>query len=1384
LQGTGPYYYAGGGGAGGSIWITASNLTGSGSIAANGGRSWSSPYGTGGGGGGGRIAIYYTNYTFSGVISVNGGSGSQPGQPGTVYTIPHEKTLALDTQVLGFLTTPFSVDSWSLNALAGQQVSLQQVNMSAPTVVFDFSGPNGWTGFTGITNQSALLTLPTSGTYTLTTRGTGGAGGTTYTFDLQETAETNITINTPFSGSLLANGQAQLFMFSVTNATPMLLTLDNAGAGNVTEVYVSLGRPPTRASYAYHSTIASSSSQQILIPQAVIGTYYALVYANHIPTPGTYTLSATTSSLFLTSVFPASLANGADATITLTGAGFAPSTIVQLQASDGTAYSPASASVDSFTQVTATFAANSVPVGRYSVKLSKADGSSSELTNAFQFTPGAQPNLVTSLTVPSVVGRHEPSSIEIYYANTGSAAMPAPLLLLTASQTPMFCAPADAQADAGEAFWTSVLPPGWHTNVQILASGQTPGVLQPGESNTVVIDYAGLVKPWLDINTIEFDLGVLQVTNTSPIDWGSLQSVMQPPNMPSDAWAAIYENLTKQLGPTWGAYVQTLDYDSGYLGRLGLNVTDIGQLLSFEAQRADAMNIVQYLSGSLDAYVATPGLALSFQRLFPQNISARYRISALGRGWFHNWDLSLSNAPDGSSVTVFGPGASIQTFLSSTLGGYYDDAGDYGQLTSIGANVFNLREANGNLEAFRSDGKLDYVQDPNGNRVSCSYTGKLLTSLTHSSGQLLTFTYNSSGLISKVADTAGRQTVFDYDATGQHLVSTIYPDATSAVYTYTDSGTASANATLAHDLTQITFSSTNDKYFSYDNQGRLASMNLNGGAQALNFAYDSQGGVLITDAYSQTTSFYLDNNGMLVKAQNPFADAVLFAYDANFNLTTFTDPTGRIYDFGYDANGNLTRFTDALGKTANLAYKTPLNRLASLLDANANLTTYANDTNGNLSSINYADGSVEKWSYDRMGNPLALTNRRGQAILFQFNTNGQPTAKIYPDGRTINYYYNTHFLPTNISDSVQGATRLAFDLRDYLTNIVYPSGKGFSFIYDSSGRRISRVGFDGYALNYGYDAAGRLATLTDGSNNMVVQYAYDANGHLTRETKGNGTYTTYAYNAAWQLASMTNYAPNGSIQSFFNYLYDIKGNRSGMTNMVGVTTYAYDDLNQLTGAIYPNARQVTYAYDSVGNRKILNDTGTNSNYVVNPLNEYGQAGGSTFCYDADGNITNQTSAAGTISYQYDAENRLVGVATPTNGTWQFIYDSLGNRTATVYNGATNQYLLDVFGLVDVAAEYDSTGNLVARYDHGLGLVAREDNGGNAAYYSFDVMGNTRQLTGNDGSILNSYDYDAFGAITSSSETVSNNFTLLGRFGISQLNQNTYFMRARYFDSCT
>jgi len=82
--------YNSGGGAGGSVFIQAMNVEGTGIIRAQGGRAVTAVYSSSGGsGGGGRVAVYYDELTLPvGNITAPSGSGPVPGSAGTVFLRP------------------------------------------------------------------------------------------------------------------------------------------------------------------------------------------------------------------------------------------------------------------------------------------------------------------------------------------------------------------------------------------------------------------------------------------------------------------------------------------------------------------------------------------------------------------------------------------------------------------------------------------------------------------------------------------------------------------------------------------------------------------------------------------------------------------------------------------------------------------------------------------------------------------------------------------------------------------------------------------------------------------------------------------------------------------------------------------------------------------------------------------------------------------------------------------------------------------------------------------------------------------------------------------------------------------------------------------------
>ncbi len=987
--------------------------------------------------------------------------------------------------------------------------------------------------------------------------------------------------------------------------------------------------------------------------------------------------------------------------------------------------------------------------------------------------------LQTGINVPSSVRRGREYTAIVEYENEGNQDIPAPLLNVIGPQNlPLRLSDQDPYSIGT----VSLLG---------IAIDTTPGILHPGQAYSIPIYYyvSNTVPAYTQL---QFNL-TQTVTDTTPINWSQQSTFTQPTNMDSSAWQAVLSNLSTQMGSTWADYQNALINDANYLYQYyhvytgGVNTTlalqpvpqnkaiySINDLYNFEILKAEGQSVQSLLASAVDVSLPGPELGLSFARVAPQMIDRRFHLGALGYGWYHEYEYSLSFNND-SSILVNDAGGRGRQFNRNSNGTYQPLTGDYGNLTTLSDHSFALIELNGLTYHFSTTGVLTSISEPNGNTLTMGYNSGNLVSVTHSNGQAIQMNYNGNNRISQVIDYANRTTNYQYDGSGQYLTQVTGSGGIITQY----SNNQLPGTPYDHSLSSITFPDNTHLYFQYDNLGRLSQQYQDGGVGLIQYAYDSQGTITVSDNLGNNTLVRLGPQGQILQIQNPLNQIIQYNYDQNLNLASVIDPANNISLLGSNLQGLTNGILDAAGHIINLSYSSNFNKLSSLQDAKQHLTTFSYDTKGNLLTIVSPDSSSKSFIYDTFGNATSATNRKGQKITYLYNTNGQPTRKNYPDGSFVTYTYDSFNRLTSATDST-GTISMQYDSRDFLTQITYPTGQFFSYSYDSGGKLTQRIDQSSTILNYSYDTAGRLLQLTSGSTTLI-QYTYDSAGKVTQETKGNGVYTQYTYDSAGQILSMMNYAPSGSSTlSQFIYTYDSLGNRTSMTTLQGTTRYKYDALSQLTAVFYSTGSVETYTYDSAGNRISVKNNNTLSNYSTNIMNQYSQAGGTTFSYDTDGNMLTMVVSGKTTFYTYDFENRLISVVSLAT-TWNYTYDALGNRATVTINGVTRHYIYDPISGGALAGEYDNSNTPIAQYTYGLGLIARQDAGtGTQAYYDFDAIGNTRELTGTTGNILNSYDYTPFGILLTQQESISNIFQYVGRFGVIADGNSINFMRNRYY----
>jgi RHS repeat-associated protein len=232
-------------------------------------------------------------------------------------------------------------------------------------------------------------------------------------------------------------------------------------------------------------------------------------------------------------------------------------------------------------------------------------------------------------------------------------------------------------------------------------------------------------------------------------------------------------------------------------------------------------------------------------------------------------------------------------------------------------------------------------------------------------------------------------------------------------------------------------------------------------------------------------------------------------------------------------------------------------------------------------------------------------------------------------------------------------------------------------------------------VTYGYDDANRLTSITQGSS--VVGFTYDDADRRTQQMLPNGVIVDYGYDAASQIASLT-YTLGATTLGDLTYTYDLNGNRTsvgGSWARTGLpTTLAsatYDAANQIaTWASTP------FTYDANGN---LTNDGTKT-YTWNARNQLiGLSGGvsASFQYDGLGRRRAKTVSGSSSSFLYDGLNtvqELVGGSPSGNILAGLGIDEWLTRTDSA---GTRHFLTDVLG--STVALADGAGAIQTEYTY-------------------------------------------------------------------------------------
>lgn len=547
-------------------------------------------------------------------------------------------------------------------------------------------------------------------------------------------------------------------------------------------------------------------------------------------------------------------------------------------------------------------------------------------------------------------------------------------------------------------------------------------------------------------------------------------------------------------------------------------------------------------------------------------------------------------------------------------------------------------------------------------------------------------------------------------------------------------------------------------------------------------------------------------------------------FDANQRKWTLLSPAGRQTTMEVDEHSRPTRVTEQ-----NLA---PV--------------SYQYDERGRPASVAVSDKGSERrieFEYhtegDQAGYLAEVTDPLSRTIHFEYDAVGRVTRQTYPDGRSVDFSYDAEgrlraltppgrtahlFDYTDAGDreiyeppelpGVDAVTVYRYDLDSQLTEIERPGGEAVLFGYDSGGR-LDSINSDAGIVDYGYHPdTGQLISI-DSSDGISLSYTWDGflpisetwsgpvTGNVSRsydenfwliEENAAGHAVTFSHDddglltAAGDLG-LTRDLDHGLIKG--TELDGINGIRSynafgePMGREVGIddvpvyqAVYSRDAIGRIgQQSLTVNGLTDTwsYHYDMAGRLETVERNGTE---------EY------AYLYDDNGNRIEYTGPSGTITAEYDEQDRLIRYGqntythtdagerlTRTNavGTIQYDYDVAGNlRVVTLPDGTEIEYLIDgrnrrvgkkVDGVLEKTwiyrdqlspvAQFDGNGNLTHRFvyaekPHSPSWMIRVDpvTGEEATYRIIsDHLGSVRMvINAETGMVSQQIDYGPFGQV--------------------------------------
>jgi RHS repeat-associated protein len=717
---------------------------------------------------------------------------------------------------------------------------------------------------------------------------------------------------------------------------------------------------------------------------------------------------------------------------------------------------------------------------------------------------------------------------------------------------------------------------------------------------------------------------------------------------------------------------------------------------------------VNTLTGNLfiprnDLYL--PARGYDFDIAFYYNSYDFDTTYGFGNGWSFGYSIKYKIDTVNNTTIIWGDGREdTYNLLSATT--YKSPTGFFDTLTQYQPGKFLLSMLNGSKYYFDNSmiKKITKMIEPNGNFINFNYTNSLLSSITNSRAQSISFTYDGSGRLSSATDansTPSRIWTYTYDQ-GGNLLKVTDPLGGTNKYSYLVNGPMKSMSDKNNNTVDIIYNPD------------FSVSEIIGCNKRQSFSYDTTlNKTIVTDYLASgnnqvtTYGYGKTNNQVWLNSlqSNCCGYNMTFKYDNTGNKIQQTDANGNITNYTFDVNGNLLTETDALNQTVSYTYASSFNNISSFTDASGNTTTLNYSSTGNLTQITEPGGLIYTAAYNTIGDIISSTDPLGNTYTYGYDAYGNPTNVTGPNGYNATLAFDARGNLLSFADARGNSSSLQYDILNRLKTITDPINNSIQFNYDAEGNITSFKDQNNNSSNFNYDASNRQVQFTDAANNKST-VSYDAMDNPTsiKDAMGNAS----------------------------NFIYDTRNRLSSITDALGNTSsLSYDPNGNIVTVNLPNGNQITYTYDAINRVTAFKD---NSGTIAN------------LSYDKNNNVTSYTNGTGaTVTATYDNLDRVTQVKDPLGNYYSFTYDNNGNvTTVTDRNGFAKAYTYD--GLNRVQTFIDNNGFIITLgYDAQSNVTSMKDQNNKTTSYTYDNFNRVISATYPNGKFIE-YIYDSKGNI--------------------------------------